>query len=109
MDWHTLALVYIGNLSSWHDPRLRALNPVLSSVPADELAPLNIVFGCSREGYIPLSFTVYAAFNEYIAPFEPDFAVHFTEDQQATDAFLACQSLLPTWFSSGMKAPSALS
>jgi phosphate transport system substrate-binding protein len=51
INWEIIAAIIAANLSSWHDSRLVALNPVLTQLlPPNEDASFNMVFGCGATG-----------------------------------------------------------
>ena len=47
VDLRTLALIILGNISDWSDPRLIALNPSLTTVLDGRPAPIRLIHGCS--------------------------------------------------------------
>lgn len=46
IDWATIALILLDNVTDWHHPRLLALNPALSTLLDASPAPITLVFGC---------------------------------------------------------------
>ena len=105
LDVPTVFAIITGQVSDWHDARLVALNPVLSSVLGAAPAPLTLVVACpSSGGEHPLYDQLHEMVLSYATRFGPSSLLSNASAWQAQGSnstlvarFLQCATSTPTW------------
>jgi len=96
LEWEILVAIFTGNLTSWKDPRMVALNPVLGEVLlSNEAAPLGVVFGCLTQTYLALLIDIITNLVAYAEEFNPALLAFLYYQSESATAFMRCDPIFP--------------